>query len=379
MNLSRIALAMALLPGAVLADSSDDAYRLPDSLITGARQAQPRNLASSASTVFTHDDIERLQARSVPELLARVPGVQVSSAGGIPGYSVRGSNTAQTLVLVDGQRIASASTGIARLDYLAIDNIERIEVVRGPRSALYGADAIGGVIQIFTRHGEPGLHPTLRLAAGSHGTFERSASLAGGDERTRFDLGASLDESRGWDMTRDNVGQDSDHDGSRNKAVHLNLDQRLNDDWRAGLNLNDQRGDREYDDAYSYAPAQPHDQFRVSSYSAYLEGQLSTIWNSRLELGRSYDRNKAVGAAESWNDGTLETTRHSASWLNRLQLDALHQLTLGADWYQDRVEGDTAFAEDQRSNHAFFAQHSYQGEHFGTELGLRHDDNQRYG
>ncbi|MFR0693430.1 TonB-dependent receptor domain-containing protein [Enterobacterales bacterium AE_CKDN230030158-1A_HGKHYDSX7] len=377
MKLPRLALATSLLPG--MAFAASDIYSLPDQVITSARQAQPRAEATSANSVFTRADIERLQVRSVPALLARVPGVQMGSSGGVVSYSVRGTSTAQTLVLVDGQRIASASSGIARLDYLSIDSIERVEVTRGPRSSLYGADAIGGVIQIFTRRGQPGLHPEVRLAAGSHGTFERSLNLAGGDEHTTFNLGGSLDESQGWDRTSDNVGADNDHDAQRNKAVHLNLDHRFNEDWKAGLNLNDQRGKNEYDDAYNFEPGSPQDEFRVSSYSAYLDGQITRMWNSRLELGRSFDRNKAVGAADSWNNGTLETTRHSASWINRLQLDAANQLALGADWYKDRVDGSTPFADDQRENHAFFAQHSFKGEWFGTELGLRHDDNQVYG
>lgn len=382
MKFTRLALAASLLPGMAAADAtalSDDIYALPALVITSGRQAQPRFQATSANSVFTHKDIERLQVRSVPELLARVPGVQMGSSGGVISYSVRGTSTAQTLVLVDGQRVASASTGIARLDYLNIDNVERVEVTRGPRSSLYGADAIGGVIQIFTRRGKAGLHPEVRLAAGSHHTFERSLALAGGDERTTFNLGGSLDESAGWDRTSDNVGADSDHDAQRNKAVHLNLDHHFSDDWTAGLNLNDQRGKKEYDDAYNFEPGSPRDEFRVSSYSAYLDGQLTDIWNSRLELGRSFDRNKALGAADSWNNGTLETTRHSAGWINRLQLDAANQLALGADWYEDRVDGTTVFAEDQRENHAFFAQHSFKGEDFATELGLRHDDNQIYG
>ncbi len=127
----------------------------------------------------------------MPELLARVPGVALGNSGGVPQLFVRGAGTAQALVLVDGQRIASSTSGFARLDYLAIDNIERIEVIRGPRSALYGADAIGGVIQIFTRRGEPGVHPQLRLATGSHRTFQRSLNLSGGDQATRFNLGAA--------------------------------------------------------------------------------------------------------------------------------------------------------------------------------------------
>lgn len=374
MKLSRLALAVALLPGVQVFAVEQE---LPSMLITSARQAEPRAQATAANTVFTRADIERLQARSVPELLRRVPGVQVGSAGGLPSLSLRGTGTAQTLVLVDGQRIAAATSGFARFDYLAIDNIERVEVIRGPRSSLYGADAVGGVIQIFTRGGKPGINPEVRIAAGSEQTFQRSLSLDAGTEQTRVHLGASLDEREGFDITRDNRGADRDNDGQRNKALHLKLDHQFDSNWKAGLSLNDQRGKNEYDDANDFEPGRPQDEFRVSSYSGYLDGQLSGIWNSRLELGRSFDRNRAVGS--NYNDGLLETTRHSAAWINRLQLSEHQQLSLGSDWYEDRLDATTAYQEDSRDNLAFFAQHSFQGESFSTELGLRHDDNQQFG
>lgn len=376
MKLSRLALAVALLPGAQ-AFATDARHELPNMLITSARQAESRAQATAANTVFTRAAIERLQARSVPELLRRVPGVLVGSAGGLPSLSLRGTGTAQTLVLLDGQRISSATSGFARLDYLAIDNVERIEVIRGPRSSLYGADAIGGVIQIFTRGGEPGLAPQIRLAAGSDRTFQRSLSLSAGTRQTRMHLGASLDERDGFDITRDNRGADRDDDGQRTKALHLKLDHQFDADWHAGLSLNDQRGKNEYDDAYEFAPGTPEDRFRVSSYSGYLDGQLSERWSSRVELGRSFDRNRAVGSA--YNDSLLETTRHSASWINRVSLTEHHQLALGSDWYEDRLDASTPYQEDSRDNLAFFAQHSYQGDTFGTEIGLRHDDNQQFG
>lgn len=379
MKLTRLALAVALLPASLaFADTNmNDSYQLPNMLITSARQAEPRAQATAANAVFTRADIERLQARSLPELLRRVPGVQIGSAGGLPSLSLRGTGTAQTLVLLDGQRISSATSGFARLDYLAIDNIERVEVIRGPRSSLYGADAIGGVIQIFTRGGEPGLNPEVRLAAGSDHTYQRSLNFSGGTQQTRVNLGASLDEREGFDITWDERGADRDDDGQRTKALHLKLDHQFDASWKAGLSLNDQRGENEYDDANEFAPGLPQDEFRLSSYSGYLDGQLSTAWNSRLELGRSFDRNRAVGSA--FNDGLLETTRHSAAWINRLRLNENHQLSLGSDWYEDRLDATTTYQEDSRDNLAFFAQHSYQGDDFGAELGLRHDDNEQFG
>ena len=384
MKLHPLALAIALLPLSVHAESNsasdtNDAILAPALVITSGRKAELKSEAIAASTVFTRQDIERLQVRNVPALLNRVPGVVTRNSGGLVSYSVRGTKSAQTLVLIDGQRISSAASGIARLDYLSIDNIERVEVTRGARSSLYGADAIGGVIQIFTRRGEAGLSPSVRLAAGSEQNYQRSASLSGGDEHTQFALGGSLDEVNGNDKTRDNAGADSDADGQRNLAQYLNLDHQFSDNWKAGLNYNEQHGKNEYDDAYEQAPAEPSDQFRVSSTSGYLEGQLSELWNSRLELGQSYDRNKAVGAASPWSNGLNATTRHSASWLNRLDLNPANELTLGGDWYEDKLDSSTDYAEDSRSNRAALFQHRFNGEQFFTELGMRHDDNQHYG
>ncbi len=123
MKLSRLALAIAVMPGLSLAA---EPYVAEPLVVTSGRLAEPQAQATAATSVFTREDIERLQVRSVPQLLSRVPGVQIGSSGGVISYSVRGTSTAQTLVLIDGQRVASASSGIARLDYLSIDNVERL-------------------------------------------------------------------------------------------------------------------------------------------------------------------------------------------------------------------------------------------------------------
>ncbi|SDT87905.1 TonB-dependent receptor domain-containing protein [Halopseudomonas salegens] len=375
---TRFLLLPALLATSI-AQANTPVDQLPDTLVTASRVEQPRSAALAANTVFTRSDIERLQARSVPELLSRVPGLQQNRNGGIPSYFLRGTNTNQTLVLVDGQRIASTTAGIARIDYLNIDNVERVEVIRGPRSSVFGADAIGGVIQIFTRQPEPGLQPTVRLGMATEHTREHSVSLMGGNQDTRFALGASLDETHGFDRTTDQVGNDSDRDASRNKALYLNVTHALNADWQTGLSLNDQRGKNEFDDAFDLVPGNPEDQFRVSSYQAHLQGQLSQVWSSRLELGRSFDRNKTVGSGSPWNDGSIETTRHSASWLNQLTLSPEHDLTLGSDWHKDRLSSTNAYSKTSRENWAVFAQHRWTTDQFSTEVGVRHDDNQHFG
>ena len=386
------ALPLLCLPAAALAaePSRDDALKLPDVLISASRQVESRTATSAANTVFTRTDIDRLQPSGVTDLLARVPGVQVAPTGGrgsLPGIFIRGTKAAQTLVLVDGVRIANATSGDSGLQFLDVDQIERVEVLRGSRSAVYGSDAIGGVIQIFTRRGgAPGLQPRLRLAAGSNQTWQRSLGLSGGDDTTRFNLGASLDETAGIDSTGPSHASDGDHDAYRNRSLNLSLSHTFNERFEAGLNLLDSRGRSEYDNPYgrldevtwlSY-PQQPYTDFSVSSLGSWFDAQLNDTWHSRLELGHSENRDDK---RDKLSDQRFiyNTYRDQVTWQNEFALDERNQLMLGGDWYQDRFHGTANFSEDSRWNRAAFAQYRFAGERFSSELGVRHDRNQQYG
>lgn len=381
MKLSRLALAIAVMPGLALAA---EPYTTEPLVVTSGRLAEPQAQATAATTVFERDDIERLQASSVSELLERVPGLSIVRTGGAgsqTGVFLRGTSTAQTLVLVDGQRIAAASSGTSSLEFLAPEQIERIEVVRGARSALYGSDAIGGVIQIFTRQGDGlGLKPYARLAAGSDSTYQRSLGLSGGDERTRFHLGAALDETAGIDATRDGFGANGDDDAYRNRSLSLNLSHRFNDDLQVGFSALDQRGQVEYDDVFT--GLLPTTDFQLSSLSGFIDGRLNEHWSSRLEMGHSKDQRDSGDdspAAPDYSFFTYTTYRDAVNWVNTLALTDNQQVLVGADWYEDRLHSSTTFAEDSRWNRAAFVQHRYTGDTFSTELGLRHDDNQQFG
>ncbi|MEJ6656691.1 MAG: TonB-dependent receptor [Pseudomonas sp.] len=395
MKLSCIALAVALTPSLALAAqpaSHEEALKLSDTLITANRDVEQRSDSNAASTVFTRADIERLRPFSVPALLTQVPGVQVANYGGRGGnigLFVRGTSTAQTLVLIDGVRVGSATAGGASLQFLSVDQIERVEVLRGSRSAIHGADAMGGVIQIFTRRGEgDGLRPYLRIAAGSDSTWERSLGLSGGNERTRFNLSASLEETAGIDRTHTSYNSDADDDAYRNRSLALSLSHTFTDNLEAGLTLLDQRGKTEYDNPdgrYEDTPpwggpfpATPYDDYSVTAVSAYLDGRINDIWRSRLELGHSEDKqenhDKLFPGVSAFN-----TYRDSLSWLNTLALGNGHSLRLGADYLDDKVRSTTDFVEDSRDNKAVFIQHGFQGTRFGTELGMRYDDNEQFG
>lgn len=392
MKLSRLAPPLFLLSGGeLLADTSerDQALKLPDTLISANRQVQARNDSSAANTVFTRDDIDRLQPTSLTDLLQRVPGVQVAQSGGrgaLPNIFIRGTNSAQSLVLVDGQRIGSSSSGDSNLQFISVEQIERVEVLRGSRSAIYGSDAIGGVIQIFTRRSaDSGVHGRMRVAAGSNQTWEHSLGLSGGDQRTRFSLGANLDESAGIDWTHTSYPSDTDHDGYRNQSLSFTLSHALSDDLEVGFNLLDNRGRSRYDNPFA-AEQDPYTDFTVSSASGFIDATVNDRWQSRLELGHSENRDLKRNKLSD-ERSVFNTYRDSLAWQNDLRLTAQHSLILGADWYEDRLNtgpvfiGSTpqSFAEDSRWNRAAFIQHRFQADSFSTELGLRRDQNQQYG
>lgn len=400
MNLPRLALTLSLLPTvSALADTLDreQALKLPDVLISANRQVETRNDSSAANTVFTRDDIDRLQPTSVTDLLSRVPGVQVTQMGGrgsLPGIYIRGTKSAQSLVLVDGQRIGSSSSGDSNLQHINIEQVERVEVLRGSRSVIYGSDAIGGVIQIFTRRSaEPGLQPRLHMGLGSNQTWEHSLGLSGGDDNTRFNLGASLDETAGIDRTHQSYPSDGDHDAYRNQSLSLSLSHGLSDDLEVGFNVLDSRGKNEFDSPlgrYDSSTDQsyqqePYSDFNVSSVSGYFDARVNPTWKTRLELGHSENREQTRDKLSA-EDSVFNTYRDSVNWQNDLALNEQNSLILGGDWYEDRVNSDfdyygarAALGEDSRWNRAAFIQHHFAAEHFSTELGLRHDDNQQFG
>lgn len=389
MKLSRLALAVALLPASTLyaaADNNQDALKLSNTVITANRAAEERKDSTAAVTVFTRADIDRLQPINVADLLSRVPGVQIVQSGGrgsAAGVFIRGTSTAQTLVLVDGMRVGSVTAGGANgaLDHLNIDQIERVEVLRGSRSAMYGSDAIGGVIQVFTRRsaGE-GLHGRVRVAAGNKGVWERSVGISGGNQDTRFNLSASLDEMTGFDRTNKSFASDADHDAYRNKSVSFSLSHAFNEQLSAGLNVLDQRGKTEIDNPNGFQETEKYTDFSGDSLSAFIELQATEQLTSRLELGHSEDK---ISLSDKLFSGRtdINSYRDSAAWLNIFQVNNQHTIRAGADYLQDKVRTDKAvnYKEDSRWNKAAFIQHSYKGDLFGTELGLRHDDNQQFG
>ena len=172
---SACALAYPFVPA-----QADDA-QLNHVVVTATRQPITADEALASEDVIDRDEIARAGNASLVQLLAGRPGVQVSSSGG-PGANssvyIRGANSGHTLLLIDGVRVGSATNGAPTLETIPLELIERIEILRGPASALYGSDAIGGVIQVFTRKGREGFQPSVRAGIGTDGARTLGATLS---------------------------------------------------------------------------------------------------------------------------------------------------------------------------------------------------------
>jgi len=380
---SRLGLTAGLVFCAASLQAADDTPLTIN--ITANRTAQSNVDSLASVTVIDRAEIERLQAQSVQDALRGVPGLGISNSGGLgkaTSVFLRGTESDHVLVLIDGIRVGSATLGTTSFQDIPIDQVERIEVVRGPRSSLYGADAIGGVIQIFTKKGGGALTPRLSAGGGSHGTQDYSAGVSGGGDRGWFNVSGSHLETQGinaCDVRSLALGagcyvSEPDHDGYRNTGATLRGGYKLSDTLDIDGHYLRAEGNNKYDGSVF---AGNSTDFVQDVAGARLNWQALPFWRMSLSGGRSRDLsdNFFNGAFNS----AFDTERRSASWQNDFALAAQHRLTLGADWLDDLVDSSTAYPVRSRDNAAGFGQYQGRfGEHDIT-LAARRDDNQQFG
>ena len=386
MSKSLLTPAVALLCGvsSISQAQAAEPARLNDQLVTATRTVQTAQQSLAAVTVFDRAQIELSQATSVPELLKKVPGVSFANNGG-PGKNtslfMRGSESDHVLVLIDGIKIGSVSSGGAALQDLPLELIERIEVVRGPRSSLYGSEAVGGVIQIFTRKGNgTGAKPFFSAGVGTHDSYSGSAGITGGDGKGWYSLGLSGADTDGINVkSAATSGYEDDADGYRNLSAVLSAGYRFDNGLELDANLLQAKSHSDYDQV---------NRRRTSGFHANSDGENRVFgtrarfaplepWLVTLQVGRSEDKSDAFQDGDFYS--RFDSRRDSASWQNDLSLAPGHTLTLGVDYQHDEVNGTTDYAEDSRDNTGTFAQYLGEVGRHDWQLSLRHDDNQQFG
>ncbi|TAM05128.1 MAG: TonB-dependent vitamin B12 receptor, partial [Rhodanobacter sp.] len=358
-------LAAALLACTMGAQAADqnDATALNPVVVTATRTPVTIEDSLSSVTVITRADIERLQPLSVSDLLVGLPGVSVAQAGGLgqpTSLFLRGTNSSHTLVLIDGVRIGSVTTGMAAFEQLPVEQIERIEIVRGPRSSLYGADAIGGVIQIFTRHGsrDGGLKPSFSLTAGSDNLLRGQVGLSGGSENGWYNLSVGKQYTRGINACRIGAGEvfagcftdEPDRDAYRNQNLVLNGGYRWDNGTQITANWLRSLGEVHFDGSY-----QNRSRTVQQTAGSVLSFNPLQAWKSTLSIGQNLDRYDNY--ENQTFTGYIYSRRNQASWQNDISVATNQLLTLGIDWQGEHVDSDTGYLADRRHDTGAFAQY----------------------
>ncbi|HJS92247.1 MAG TPA: TonB-dependent receptor [Steroidobacteraceae bacterium] len=385
--------AAALTAAASLGSGPAAAQEGPDILVTASREPQSLDQVLWSSDVLTRADIEASQALSLEDLLAELPGVQLDNTGGLGKQTslfVRGMNADQSLLLVNGVRVGSATNGLPPIELMPVGQIERIEIVRGPLSTLYGSDAMGAVIQIFTSdEARPGFSLDASTSGGTYSTFEEALRLHAGLGRAWLDASADVLHTAGFEacsgpagsLPGDCFGGAPDRDGYLNRSGSFAAGVQLAQGWTAGAESFLTSGHTDYDGTYSDST-----EFLERVSSAHLDGHIADGWGLHVSGGRDVD--DANDFLSSAPVDRYETRRDSAS----LQVDGriVKPLSLiaGSDWEGERIgasqtfggfSSPITFTRSTRDSTGTFAElHGASGA--VTELaGARYEHNTQYG
>ncbi|MDD7805901.1 MAG: TonB-dependent receptor [Endozoicomonas sp. (ex Botrylloides leachii)] len=365
---------------------ADNDRMLDEVIVTASRRAETAEEALAPVTIITRKQIEQSQATSVAQLLSRTPGLQIASNGGagsLTGVYLRGTKTAQTLVILDGQKINSPTSGSSPLQYLTPEQIDKIEIVRGPRSSLYGADAIGGVIQIFTRKtkGKPLLFAKIR--AGSRNTDEYAISFGTGQDKTHYNIGANTYKTDGYDHTLAINNGDDDNDTYRNDALFGSFSHFFANKIELGGSFSYSEGQSDYDNNTTFTiTTQPYNLFRLTHISGYVTMPVNDEWDIRIEAGygkehiqaRKKDRFTGICSDSYYS----KTDRYSISWKNNISWSENHLLTSGLDYSNEWYSGSVKYNENAQYNIGIFLQSLLYFDKSDLQASLRTDKSQAY-
>ncbi len=347
-------------------------------VVTPARTPQPLDTTLQSVTVIGADDIAQAGQETLPELLQAKGNVEVKSVGG-PGQPaavfIRGANSTHTLVLVDGVRLDNITSGATALEHIPLAQIDHIEILRAPASSLYGADAIGGVIQIFTKGARGADGFDLSAGFGSYRTQDFGLGLRRRFGDTHLQIQLAHTDSQSFSATNARAGAyyNPDKDPYRNSSVSAALTHTLNADHEIGLNVFQAEGTVHFD---GYASTTDDTKIEtLSTYSVFSRNRLAANWQSLLRFSRGIDDYRFVNTAYP---SSTRSVQDQISWQNDFTLDA-GKVSLGLEHLDQRVSSTVNYDRKDRTVDSVFG--VYQGA-FGKhslQLSARHDDNSQFG
>ncbi|MEP6881631.1 MAG: TonB-dependent receptor, partial [Dokdonella sp.] len=344
---------------------ADEANLQPDVVVTATRVAQTVDQTLADVSIITREDIDVSATRDISDLLRLEAGVDIARTGGPGGQTsvfLRGTNNNHVLVLIDGVRVSALGTGAFTWETLPLATIERIEIVRGPRASYWGSDAIGGVIQIFTRKLDGA---RIGLGYGSYGDAKTDIGIGYRGENGGYSVQIGARNEDGFPSQNENgFGyEDKDH-GLRNRHVSARADHHWGEQTLDGVFVRSQ-GTAEFSGGYS--------DFTEQALNLSLSGAITNSWQHRLSLGRGSEDYETPAYFSAY-----ESRRTSIGWQNEITLSQQQQLVLGIDSMHERGENRDTYRES-RNNTGVYAGWRVNANPFDSELSVRTDDNSIFG
>ena len=346
---------------------------LNEVVVTATRTEQLVSEVLTDVTVIDRQAIERSGAVGVADVLSSYPGVQFARNGGAGNTTslfIRGANTNQTAVYVDGVRIESQSgSGGFTWQTLPLAQIDRIEILRGPAAAIYGSDAIGGVVQVFTRRGEGAFQPYAGVGAGTYNTYQVNAGFTGAQAQWDYAVGATKEKSQGFNVKQ---GNNSDIDGYDSHSETARLGLQINKDHKLEATLLQSRMDAQYD---SSSVEDDHNVETIQTTGLNWTAQWTPGYQSKLLLTRSrYDYITQPGSKYATN-----TVLRNYVFQNDYSMD-IHRFQANLERREDALDNtSTTPAGTERSQNALALGYGLMLEQHSLQLNARHDTDSDFG
>jgi vitamin B12 transporter len=361
---------------------SAENIQLDDVVVTAARLPQTRESVIADVTVIGSEEIKRGGQSTLVELLQQQPGVEITNTGGAgkaSGIFMRGTNTNHVVVVVDGVRIHSATAGTATFENLPIQLIDRIEILRGPASSLYGPDAIGGVIQIFTKKGLDGFKTFANLGYGSYDTSIANAGVRGKVGDTSYALNIAASDIGGFSAFDANNSALNDKDGYRNLATSANVSHTIAPGHELGIQFFNSDGTTRFDNRFNTTPAfSSKARIEQQSIAVFSNNQLTSFWLSKLRVAESRDNSKTFDETSLAGGDIFNTRQTQINWQNDLRLP-IGTLTLMYDRLEDKVDSSTDFNKTKRSDEGYMVSYLANIDAHNLHASLREDHNSQFG
>ena len=388
-------LASALIaPVAHAQESNDDENELEEIVVTATRIPTPLADTLPTTAIITAEDIERIKPQDFGELLKLTSGIGFRDSGGRGSEGdlfVRGTSSKHVLILIDGIRTSSATTGETAIQHIPLESIERIEIIKGPMSGVYGADAIGGVIQIFTKaYQDEGAFGDVSTTAGSNQLRKHYARAGYGDVNFSVSASLSKESTDGIDRTAFKGGGNEDRDGFEQSSGNFSLSLYPQEDLVLNIGHVQSSATIEYDNTRNSSSKRSSNRDKVG------EG-----WHRRNRLNTTfiqfdYDHTESVKLSGNFGVTTdfkttnspggssgdtsyIRTKKTDYSVQTDLILSTQSQVTFGFDYQKDEVDTNNPFDETKRTNKGVFALWQHQRSHSSTVLNARYDRNSLYG